>query len=907
MTHNPNHSNDAAMQAEKIAIFSIPNQNKNHTVNLAKILLDSGSNLNLITIDHALTKAATHFSTVPPICFKGAFEDNTNSYSSKHIVLNITFKTKNDNDVKLQNQRFHIVNHMTSGLILGMNSLRTNNIIIGSIIGQMRGDTIHELRNAVSRDLQDKAHQIHQIAHAKCDSTGVTYNLYNITNLTHRNGIMFVEHERKKDHFQIFHIQNSKCFTNIPVHKKEFFIQHDLYNNVTFQKCLSIKNTEQSISKKKQDIINSIEVDDDVPPEYKLKLQQLLRKYAGAISESSYDIGKNEKLKCRVNLTCKTPQPVKPINLPHSTIKIIREEIEKLCKADIIEEDPTIAVVTSYFLPIPKPQLSPDDKIEYRIVSNLKSANNIIEPENCSIPKIEQLLLKSANYKYISSIDVRKSFWSIELVEDQRKFFTIQCPQTLRLYKYKKLPMGSRTGSHCMQRCSNGLLLKNIDPNKVSSYIDDFLMVENTLDGQLNLIEQVLRNFEENGFKMNIKKCMFLQKEVPAFGYMIGRWGVRKDPKKIKAFKQLKFPSTKKGLQSALGMFNYYRRLCPNFASIATPLYNALSGTDSKTIIQTEEMTNSWNQLINQLTREITLSRPDYNKKFYLTSDACGYGVGGMLKQESENGKLDIILGCYSYKLRKNEISWENSHKELYAIFRCVVFFEHYLLGHPFIIITDSKIVFLTLKAKKNQIGFSGTLSPSFRFLMYLRSFSYEVQHSQGESPSFILSDLLSRSQINSDQRVLELGRNSRCSLLFVKDLLSGKMDELKEIRHEFQPVNSVQMVVALPQMTIWKIIQLGQLESKRVKDLCNQINNDENNEYKIADYVIDKQELKNVVLDKNDNILVPPHMISEVLRNIHRHGDSGATLLQKFNKLRLSMTRKYYNITNFIQAARNA
>ena len=48
------------------------------------------------------------------------------------------------------------------------------------------------------------------------------------------------------------------------------------------------------------------------------------------------------------------------------------------------------------------------------------------------------------------------------------------------------------------------------------------------------------------------------------------------NPRKIDSIKKIGYPKTKKDVRSFLGMVGYYRSFIPDFAGIATPLFNTL-------------------------------------------------------------------------------------------------------------------------------------------------------------------------------------------------------------------------------------------------------------------------------------------------------------------------------------------
>jgi hypothetical protein len=55
-------------------------------------------------------------------------------------------------------------------------------------------------------------------------------------------------------------------------------------------------------------------------------------------------------------------------------------------------------------------------------------------------------------------------------------------------------------------------------------------------------------------------------------GHLVGKDGVRVDPKKIEAMQDWTHPKTLKSLCGFLGLKGYYRKFVKNYGKIATPL-----------------------------------------------------------------------------------------------------------------------------------------------------------------------------------------------------------------------------------------------------------------------------------------------------------------------------------------------
>ena len=94
------------------------------------------------------------------------------------------------------------------------------------------------------------------------------------------------------------------------------------------------------------------------------------------------------------------------------------------------------------------------------------------------------------------------------------------------------------------------------DLDYVLVYIDDILILQRedeTEDDHLNKIETVLSRLENKGFRANLRKSFFMQKELEYLGYLLTDKGLKPQPKKVEAMKRIKPPKNSKQLKQFLG------------------------------------------------------------------------------------------------------------------------------------------------------------------------------------------------------------------------------------------------------------------------------------------------------------------------------------------------------------------
>ena len=95
--------------------------------------------------------------------------------------------------------------------------------------------------------------------------------------------------------------------------------------------------------------------------------------------------------------------------------------------------------------------------------------------------------------------------------------------------------------------------------------------------------EQAVRNHDENLLKLlerackvnlclNSKKMELRKPEMKFMGYIISKEGLKPDPTKVRAVKEMPRPTCKQEVLSLLGFVNYLSRFLPRLADVAQPL-----------------------------------------------------------------------------------------------------------------------------------------------------------------------------------------------------------------------------------------------------------------------------------------------------------------------------------------------
>jgi hypothetical protein len=94
-------------------------------------------------------------------------------------------------------------------------------------------------------------------------------------------------------------------------------------------------------------------------------------------------------------------------------------------------------------------------------------------------------------------------------------------------------------------------------------------------------VDRVLHLRSQHQLFLKQSKCAFGALEVEYLGHLIGKHGVRVDPKKSEVVQDWPHPKTLRSLHEFLGLTGYYRKFVKNYGKIAAPLTALLEKNSS--------------------------------------------------------------------------------------------------------------------------------------------------------------------------------------------------------------------------------------------------------------------------------------------------------------------------------------
>jgi hypothetical protein len=388
-----------------------------------------------------------------------------------------------------------------------------------------------------------------------------------------------------------------------------------------------------------------------------------------------------------------------------------------------------------------------------RLTINLKNVNkHIIRNTNCTLlPDSKQIAFDLANSIVFSKLDVRDAFSTIPLDEESSKHFAFSTP--FGLFKLKRLVQGMCNSSDIYHQYMTDHF-RDIELTK--SCIDDFLIygkpephAMGTQDAELSAIARhdkalfsTLDRIESLNLTLNPEKCKFRQDEVPFYGNMVSKHGLKPFEKKLSAFINTRIPKDKTELHSFVGMAAHFHDRLPDLANNGNQLYNLLK----------KNQTFNWQDIHTKTFEEVKhslftgyLSHFDETRPTRLYVDAGPHGISYVLTQINKNNN-NVLTECGSHTFSDAQQRYSQVEKECLALTWAIDHLRLKLLLLPDLIIyTDSKSVVdivnneSTRQSKSNRIQSWMSNMPGGNFL---------IKHIPGKQN---IADFISRCH-NSDK-----------------------------------------------------------------------------------------------------------------------------------------------------------
>lgn len=428
-----------------------------------------------------------------------------------------------------------------------------------------------------------------------------------------------------------------------------------------------------------------------------------------------------------IKLNSSTTVTYRPYRLSYPEILKVREIIRELLEKKIIRESES--EYASPILLVKKKDGSDRMCVDYR------KLNEITIKDRFPLPLIDDHIDRLGKHKFFTSLDMATGFHQIPMDDDSIRFTAFVTPEGH--YEYLKMPYGLANAPIVYQRIMSKTLREHLESGKTLVYIDDVLILSDTVDEGLITLRKVLQTLTESGFSINLKKCSFLSTKVEYLGRTISQGQVQPSVQKVKALVESPVPKNVKQVRQFLGLASYFRRYIAGFASKTAPI--AKLTKKGVTFSWGSEQEEARQNIISHLTSEPVLAIYDPDLPIEVHTDASSIGYGAVLLQVHEKGHKRAV-GYFSKRTQGAEPKYHSYELETLAVVKALQHFRHYLVGVQFKVVTDCNALKSTQQKKD-------LLPRVARWWIYMQDFNFTLEYRKGTSMSH--ADYLSRNPVN--------------------------------------------------------------------------------------------------------------------------------------------------------------
>lgn len=351
-----------------------------------------------------------------------------------------------------------------------------------------------------------------------------------------------------------------------------------------------------------------------------------------------------------------SPGPVRQTccRIPARLISDLKKEVETMLEMGIIE--PSRSEWCSPVVLVPKK----DGTLRFCI--DFSRLNSISAFDPYPMPRVDELVERLGNAKYLSTLDLCKGYWQIPLADSVKELTAFRVPSGL--FHFRVMPFGLHGAAATFQRTMDHVLRGTED--FAAAYIDDVVVYSSSWEDHLKHLAAVFSKIRDAGLVANATKCHLAKPEVTYLGYVLGGGVIKPQLDKVEAVRSCPPPTTKKRVRSFLGLVGWYRRFIPNFSSRAAVLTDLTRKNSPQKVVWSSECEAAFQDLKDCLCQDPVLQSPNFELPFCVQTDASGVGLGAVLLQGDSGNRRPVQY--ISRKLFPREVNYSTIEKEALAI-----------------------------------------------------------------------------------------------------------------------------------------------------------------------------------------------------------------------------------------------
>ena len=249
--------------------------------------------------------------------------------------------------------------------------------------------------------------------------------------------------------------------------------------------------------------INDVTICDELTVEQKQQLHDLLSDYSDIFSDVPQV---TNVIKHVVNTRTNDPIYKRPYPLPYAMRNQVKEEVDKMLKAGIVESSDS-----PYAAPVLLVRKK-DNTIRFCVDFRALNSETILDPR--PMPRMDDVLHRVSNAKYVSKIDMTKGYWQVPLDEDAKRKSAFVTP--FGQYQFSAMPFGMVNAGATFVRLMNKVLKGHEE--YADSFFDDVGIFSDNWLFHLEHLKLVFQELRDAKLTARPSKCSFGFSELRVFG-----------------------------------------------------------------------------------------------------------------------------------------------------------------------------------------------------------------------------------------------------------------------------------------------------------------------------------------------------------------------------------------------------
>lgn len=335
-----------------------------------------------------------------------------------------------------------------------------------------------------------------------------------------------------------------------------WFSQSSPNSSFNFKNNVCILNTTDTLSKFQKD-----------------KAQKVIDSFREISSKDR--LGRTDKISLTIDTGDSKPFKQKQYLMSPYMLKILNSELDEMLKLGVVE--PSNSPYCSPVLLVKKANG------EHRFVLDSRILNQNTRQDSYPLPNIDRIINMLRGAKFISKIDLRKSFWQLPLDESSREKTAFSITGR-GLFHFTVVPFGLCNAAQVQQRLVDAIFGPKYEPC-IFTYLDDIIILSKTFDEHINLLTEVKNKLQEANLTISMDKCEFFKTTLKFLGFVVGANGLRTDPEKVSAMVNYPCPTNTTEIKRFVGMCSWYRRFIKDFSTLLAPINSLLHGKKRKSAL----------------------------------------------------------------------------------------------------------------------------------------------------------------------------------------------------------------------------------------------------------------------------------------------------------------------------------